>query len=115
MSSDDGIQVVIQEVLAVAYELHEHDAVAELGVASGDLAADDYAKIGKELRELGGRAKRGPAARKTGDPALKQQVAKLRRQLTEISAIDFFGATGRLTVEALLAEREMQLGLKFYF
>jgi hypothetical protein len=45
LSSDDGVQVVIQEVLAVAYKLHKHDAVAELGVAGGDLAADDDRRV----------------------------------------------------------------------
>jgi hypothetical protein len=73
-----------------------------------DAARDaDYAQLTKELRGLAALLKRRSARDK--DAALKPQIAKLRRRLTEISAIDFFSATGRLTVEGLLSEIETQI------
>ena len=74
-----------------------------------DAARDaDYAEVTKALRKLGTPAKRGGARRKNV-PALRAQIVKLRRHLAEIAAIDFFGATGRLTAEALLTEIETRL------
>jgi hypothetical protein len=75
-----------------------------------DTARDaDYAKIIDELRNLAARTRQAGAARRKDAPALRAQVARLRRHLAEITAIDFFGATGRLAVEALLTEVETQL------
>ena len=73
-----------------------------------DTARDaDYAQLTKELRGLAallkGRGARGKHAE------LKLQIAKLRRRLTDISNIDFFSATGRLTVEGLLTDIEARL------
>src|SRR5690242_10777579 len=68
-----------------------------------DAARDaDYAELIEELRKV------GTVAGRTG-PELKPQVAKLRRRLGEIGAIDFFGATGGLTAGALLAEIEARM------
>jgi hypothetical protein len=69
----------------------------------------DYARIGDALRKLAAAAKRPGTIRRKDAPALRVQVAKLRRHLAELSAIDFFGATGRLTAEALLTEVEKQV------
>ena len=63
-----------------------------------DAARDaDYGELTKELRAL----KRGskPAAQ-------KPQLDKLRHSFDAIAARDFFGASGRLTVEALLGDLE---------
>jgi hypothetical protein len=68
----------------------------------------DYVKITEELRKLSTPPKRG-AARRADPSTLKPQLAKLRRRLARASEIDFFGATGRLTAEALLAELEQRL------
>jgi hypothetical protein len=74
-----------------------------------DAARDaDYAQVAKELRGLAARGKRGGARRK-GASEIKPQLAKLRRRLVEIAAIDFFNATGRLSVEGLLTELEARL------
>jgi hypothetical protein len=73
-----------------------------------DTARDaDYAQFTKELRGLAAVLKRRGARGKHAE--LKLQIAKLRRRLTEISAIDFFSATGRLTVEGLLTDIEARL------
>jgi hypothetical protein len=73
-----------------------------------DAARDvDYAQLTKELRGLAAPLKRrGVRGR---DAEFKPQVAKLRRRLAEISDIDFFSATGRLTVEGLLSDIESRL------
>jgi len=74
-----------------------------------DAARDaDYASIAQEFRKLAAVLKRG-AARRAHAPELKQRADKLRRRFTETSAIDFFGAAGGLTVEALMTEIEAQL------
>jgi hypothetical protein len=71
--------------------------------------AADYASLAEEARRLeravaGGR-KRPPLA---AEPA-KQGLARLRRQLAEVVVVDFFGAAGRETLEALLAGLESRL------
>ena len=37
----DGLQVSAQDLFSVIFEFHEHDAVAELGVASDDTPSND--------------------------------------------------------------------------
>ena len=72
-----------------------------------DAARDaDYAEIAKELRKLAAAIRGGRSARRRTAREPKAAVAKLRRRFDEIAAIDFFSATGRLTVEALLTELE---------
>jgi hypothetical protein len=72
-----------------------------------DAARDaDYAEVADELRKIAARLKR---LRRAPAPEAKQRAAKLRRRLAEIGAIDFFGATGRMTAEALLIELEARL------
>lgn len=66
----------------------------------------DYAQISKELRGLAVHLKPRPGTRRKDSPDIKSQVLKLRRRFAEINGIDFFGATGRLTVEALLTDLE---------
>jgi hypothetical protein len=73
-----------------------------------DTARDaDYAQLTRELRGLAALLKRRSARGK--DAELKPQIARLRRRLAEISAIDFFSATGRLTAEGLLSGIETRL------
>jgi hypothetical protein len=75
-----------------------------------DAARDaDYAEITRELRKLVAVAKGGSAGRRRNAMDAKAEALKLRRRFGEISAIDFFGATGRLTAEALLSEIEALL------
>jgi hypothetical protein len=69
----------------------------------------DYAEITKQLRGLAVRLKPRAGTRRKGAPEIKPQVLKLRHRFDEINGIDFFGATGRLTVEALLTDLEARL------
>jgi hypothetical protein len=75
-----------------------------------DAARDaEYAEIATELRTLSAELKEGstvPPERKT---EAKNQMVRLRRRFSEVSAIDFFSATGRMTVDALLSNLEQRL------
>ena len=75
-----------------------------------DAARDaDYATIAKELRALTAGVDR-PASEPQGEkPDIKGQLVRLRRRYAEVSGIDFFSATGRMTVEGLLSDLETRL------
>src|SRR5437868_11752390 len=73
-----------------------------------DRARDaDYGELAKQAQAMAKslRRKAGGAAANE----LRGQVARLRKRLAEIAAIDFFGAIGRETAEGLLRELEAQL------
>ena len=66
-----------------------------------DAARDeDYAEISAAARELGGKRADGT------DAEFATQAARLRKQLDEIVAIDFFGADGREPAEGLVSGLE---------
>jgi hypothetical protein len=69
-----------------------------------DAARDeDYAEIATAARDLGGKRSDGTGAE------FATQVARLRKQLDEIVAIDFFGADGREPAEGLVSGLEAGL------
>ena len=72
----------------------------------------DYAEIATELRGLTAslESEDGEAGEKKQE--INGQILRLRRRYSELSAIDFFGATGRMIVEALLASLEERLANK---
>src|SRR5690242_17502248 len=75
-----------------------------------DAARDaDYGEIATELRPLASELGRGDAVPAERKGEAKAQLVRLRRRFTELSQIDFFSATGKLTVEALLSELEQRL------
>ncbi len=76
-----------------------NDQVTALFDAARDV---DYNEIAKRLRALTQAAKR--KNNKIDMPMA--QLAKLRKQYSEIGKIDFFGAAGRMTVEGLLSALE---------
>jgi hypothetical protein len=70
-----------------------------------DAARDaDYEEIAAEARALVAVASRADASGEA-----RAQVPRLRKRLTGVANIDFFGATGRLTAEALVAQVEARL------
>jgi hypothetical protein len=69
----------------------------------------DYAELAKELRALAADVKRLGAGTHGEKPDVKGQLIRLRRRYAEVSGIDFFSATGRMTVEALLSDLENRL------
>ena len=83
-----------------------NDQVEALFQAARDA---DYAAIGEEAKELG---RKFPAARvldqdPAGDP--EAGVARLRRRLNEVVAIDFFDSLGRQSAEGLVGMLEARL------
>lgn len=73
-----------------------------------DVARDeDYEAITKEARALIERANATVTSEDRADA--RSQASRLRKRLSDIAAIDFFGATGRLTAESLIAEIESRL------
>jgi hypothetical protein len=74
-----------------------------------DRARDaDYAELSKEVEALSKSLLRRKASRDR-TTELRTQIARLRKRLAEIVAIDFFGAIGRETAEELLRGLEAQL------
>lgn len=70
-----------------------------------DTARDeDFAAVAKEARTL--TAKLDGAANPEETAEVRMQIRRLRKRLAEVVAIDFFGATGRLSAESLVAELE---------
>ena len=73
-----------------------------------DAARDaDYGEIAGELRGIAAALDADPSVEKQAEA--RSQLARLRRRLSELVAIDFFGATGRLAIEAGLAELEARV------
>src|SRR6516225_2217965 len=73
-----------------------------------DRARDaDYAELSKEAEALSKSLRRKAGSVTTTE--LRGQVARLRKRLAEIAAIDFFGAIGRETAEKLLRGLEAHL------
>src|SRR5947209_5853361 len=67
----------------------------------------DYAELTKEAQALSKSVRRKVGSDTTTE--LRARVARLRKRLAEIAALDFFGAIGRVTAEGLLRELEAQL------
>jgi hypothetical protein len=73
-----------------------------------DAARDkDYEEISTEARVLSARFTENRTDEESAE--LHSQAKRLRKRLADIAAIDFFGATGRLTAESLVAEIERKL------
>ncbi len=70
-----------------------------------DAARDtDYGEIAREARTLAADLGRPDANSEAAD--FKGKLTRMRRRYAEVSGIDFFGATGRMTVDALLSDLE---------
>ncbi len=75
-----------------------------------DAARDvDYAEIADELRALAAHVEHPAAGTQGEKPDIKGHLVRLRRRYAEVNGIDFFGATGQMTVEALLSDIELRL------
>src|SRR5215475_10601480 len=73
-----------------------------------DQARDaDYAEVAKDARALAKSLR--PKAKTSTLADLRAQVARLRKRLAEIVAIDFFGAIGRETAEGAIRTLEARL------
>jgi hypothetical protein len=94
---------------AVVVEAHLVEGLTDQELRTTFQAArnDDYARLVGEARELRARLGDEPS-----DAVLREvtgQAVRLRRQLSEIAAIDFFGAEGRYAAEKLIGAIEARL------
>ena len=96
-----GEAVVVEAALVGGLDDHDMQALF-------DNARDvDYARIAVEAREIGARL-----AKETSDSELAElaaQVARLRKQLDAVFAVDFFGSNGRLAAQGLVSGLETSL------
>jgi hypothetical protein len=73
-----------------------------------DAARDeDYETITKEAKSLSAQLEATATAEDRTE--FRTLTARLRKRLADIAAIDFFGATGRLSAESLISELERRL------
>jgi hypothetical protein len=73
-----------------------------------DQARDaDYAQLAKDARALAKSLR--PNAKRSALADLRAQIARLRKRLADIVAIDFFGAIGRETAEQTISTLEARL------
>jgi hypothetical protein len=69
----------------------------------------DFLEVAKKARDLIGTGKRGKKIDEERRGELESGIARIRKRLSDISAIDFFGANGSQAAEAILAELEERL------
>lgn len=69
----------------------------------------DYLEIAKKARDFGGSSKRRRKIDEERRGELEAGLGRLRKRLSDISAIDFFGANGSQGAEAILAQIEERL------
>ncbi|MCF8534448.1 MAG: chromate resistance protein [Reyranella sp.] len=96
---------LVREIAELGGEAFVCEARLVDGLGDGEVEAlfcaardEDYAEVAAAAREL--------AAGNTGDAERAGPVARLRKQLDEIVAIDFFGADGREPAEGLVSGLE---------
>lgn len=78
--------------------------------AQFDAARDvDYDELVKEIRPSAEQVAAGVSFSADELAAVLGQVKRWRKRIGQIAAIDFFGATGRLTAEGMLSEIESRL------
>lgn len=69
----------------------------------------DYLEIAEKARELAGPGKRRKKIDEERRAELESGIARLRKRLADVAAIDFFAANGSQAAEAALAEIEERL------
>ncbi len=111
--AQEDLQWVLREVTKGGGDASIVEARFVEGLGDGQVVAlfhgareADYRELAAQAREVAaGFPKRGPpVASRRAEAA--GQVARLRRRLAEVVAIDFFGAPGREAVEGLVAGLE---------
>ena len=101
---------LVKEIAELGGEAFVCEARLVDGLGDGEVQAlfdaardEDYAEIAAAARELAGEQSGSTSAE------FATQVARLRKQLDEIVAIDFFGADGREPAEGLVSGLEASL------
>ena len=98
--ADGGGEAVLSEAKLLGGLSDEQ--VRGLFVAARD---SDYHEIAESVRAAAASARSDPKGRAEA----RDQIARLRKRLSTVAAIDFFGADGRETVEGLLSSAEEEL------
>jgi hypothetical protein len=92
------------EAVVIEAQLVEGMSDAELRALFDGMRNEDYARLAEEARTIAARLdeerSEGPLAE------IAAQAARLRKQLADVSAIDFFGAAKRPEAEAVLTKIE---------
>jgi hypothetical protein len=68
---------------------------------------EDYEAIAKEARALSAKLQAAPPNGQSAE--MRAQVNRLRKRVLQVAAIDFFEASGRLSVEGFLADLERRI------
>jgi hypothetical protein len=112
--TQEDLEWLLKEIIegngeAIVCEARLVDGLSDAQVrALFDATRDaDYGKIAEEARVLASEIETNSASEKC--PEARTQLGRLRKHLAEVVAIDFFGASGRLVVEGLLAELEARV------
>ena len=107
-AAQEDFEWLLREIVAGGGEAMICEARLIDGLSDADIRAlfetaraADYEAIADDVRAL-------PSAPNEPASELPAQLARLRRRLTQVAAIDFFESPGRLAVEALLAVAELR-------
>lgn len=95
-----GEAMICEASLVEGFTDHEMQALFD------NARDEDYARIAVEAREIAARRNDDATDRELAEIAA--QVARLRKQLDAVVAIDFFGANGRLAAQGLVSGLEEQ-------
>jgi len=112
----EHFQWIVREVEASGGEASVCEAAFVSGLSDGQIEAlfraareADYAAVSEEAQEL---LRRTPGARAADTPGPAEHeaaLARLRRRLNEIGAVDFFGAPARPVAEAAIERVEARI------
>ncbi len=111
----EDFEWVVREIVEGGGDASVCEARFVEGLSDAEVEALFNSAREADYHELAGEARRGQAmvshGKKTEDSKedLESIIARLRKRLAEIESIDFFAATGRDAVEALLVSLEAQL------
>lgn len=112
--TQEDFEWLLKEIVEGGGEAMVCEARLVDGLSDGQVRAlfdaardEDYAALTKEARDLSAKLNATTAEQDDGEPPA--QVRRLRKRLMEIVAVDFFGATGRLTAESLIAGLEARI------
>jgi hypothetical protein len=112
----EDFQWVRREIVAGGGEASVCEARFVEGLSDGAVQAlfdaareADYESLAREARRLQAAVARRRQRRSGTKESAPARLARLRKRLGELAAIDFFGASGRGTVEGLLSSVETSL------
>jgi hypothetical protein len=116
-SAIEDLQWVVREIAAEGGEATVCKASFVEGLTDEQIEAlfhsareADYAAIAEEARDLAGHIPRRLDANDERRAHLETDLARLKKRLGDVAALDFFGAPGHVPTESAVAEVERRLG-----